>query len=180
MDDFFAELRRRHIYRIGVAQTVIAALIALTCFLGFTSSAVAADRLPYSVAVLPFENVSPDPDDADFAEGIYTEILSRLAGIRNLNIIARTSVTQYPGSGKSIREIADELNVELVMEGSVRYAGDRVRITVQLIEGAPNRPIWTEMYDRVLTDAQATQTDVVQSVTNSVYRFLDDYWRGFN
>ncbi|HEY5624023.1 MAG TPA: hypothetical protein VIV14_09690, partial [Gammaproteobacteria bacterium] len=92
--------------------------------------------LPNSVAVLPFENMSPNPDDAYFAAGIHEELLNQLAKIRDIRVIARTSVMQYEGARRPVSEIADELRVVTVMEGSVRYAGDRVRVTAQLIDGA--------------------------------------------
>jgi len=97
-----------------------------------------ATVLPNSVAVLPFENLSPNSDDAYFAAGIHEEILNQLAKLSALNVIARTSVVQYADGDKSIPEIAAELNVEIVMEGSVRYADDRVLVTGQLIDPETN------------------------------------------
>lgn len=120
--------------------------------------------MPNSVAVLPFENVSPNPDDAYFAIGVHEEILNQLAKIRDLNVIARTSVLGYPGSGKSIPEIAGELNVEMVMEGSVRYAGDDVRVTAQLIDGSTNTHLWTEAYNGNLSDIFAIQADIATRI----------------
>ena len=87
-----------------------------------------------SVAVLPLENLSPNPDDAYFAAGIHEEILNHLTKIKDLSVIARTSVKKYPDTDKSIAEIAAELGVGTVMEGSMRYAGERVRVTAQLID----------------------------------------------
>ncbi len=115
---------------------------------GPTSPAASGDVLPNSVAVLPFTNLSPDPDDEYFAAGIHDELLTQLTKISDLTVIARTSVLSYPGSGKSIEEIAEELNVETVMEGSVRYAGDLVRITAQLIDPATGGHLWAETYER--------------------------------
>ncbi|MEE8094384.1 MAG: adenylyl cyclase, partial [Gammaproteobacteria bacterium] len=122
------------------------------------------DVLPNSIAVLPLESISPDPSDAYFAVGIHEEILRQLAKIRDLNVIARTSVLGYPASGKSILEIADELNVEMVMEGSVRIAGDDVRVTVQLIDGATNTHLWTEVYPGTLSDIFAIQADIATRI----------------
>ena len=87
------------------------------------------ELLPNAVAVLPLENLSPNPDDAYFAAGIHEEILDHLTKIKDLSVIARTSVRRYRDTDKSITEIAAELGVGTVMEGSVRYAGDRVRVT---------------------------------------------------
>jgi len=116
--------------------------------------------LPNSIAILPFENLSPNPDDAYFAAGIHEEILNRLTAVRDLNVIARTSVMQYSDSPPSIPTIAKELRVQLVMVGSVRYEGDDVRITAQLIDGASNTHLWSEIYERKLTDIFAIQADL--------------------
>lgn len=106
------------------------------------------DVLPNSIAVLPFENLSPDPDDEYFAAGIHDELLTQLAKVGDLMVIARTSVLGYPNSGKTIEEIAGELNVETVMEGTVRYAGNLVRITAQLIDPITGGHLWAETYER--------------------------------
>ena len=124
--------------------------------------------LPNSVAVLPFENLSPNPDDAYFSAGIHEEILSHLAKILEINVIARTSVMQYAGVARPIAEIASELNVGTVMEGSVRYAGDRVRVTAQLIEGKTGTHLWTETYDRDLADIFVIQTDIATQITTAL------------
>jgi len=129
---------------------------------------VVSDVLPNSIAVLPFENLSPDPDNAYFAAGVHEEVLNQLAKIRDLNVIARTSVLQYPDSGKAIPEIADELNVEMVMEGSVRYGNDQVRVTAQLIDGATNTHLWTEAYDGDLSDVFGIQGEIAMNIANSL------------
>ena len=127
-----------------------------------------ADRLPNSIAVLPFENVSPDPDDAYFAVGVHDAILTHLSKLQNVNVIGRTSVLQYPGSGKTIPEIADELNVEMVMEGSVRYAGDQVQVTARLLDGMTNNLMWTEPYDGDLSDIFGIQAEIAMNIANSL------------
>jgi TolB-like protein len=127
-----------------------------------------ADRLPNSIAVLPFENVSPDPDDAYFAVGVHDAILTQLSKLQNVNVIGRTSVLQYPGSGKTIPEIADELNVEMVMEGSVRYAGDQVQVTARLLDGMTNNLMWTEPYDGDLSDIFGIQAEIAMNIANSL------------
>ena len=104
--------------------------------------------LPNSVAVLPLENLSLNPEDAFFAAGIHDELLNQLAKIRDLNVIARTSVLRYADKGEmSIPEIAAELKVQAVMEGTVRYGGNRVRITTQLIDGDSNTHLWSQTYE---------------------------------
>src|SRR5690606_32955893 len=121
-------------------------------------------RMPAPVAVLPFEDLSPDPDHTYFAAGIYTELVGRLAKIRSLNVIAETSMRRYAEGGRSLREIADELGVETVMEGSVRYADDQVRVTVNLIDAATHASRWSEVYDRRLADVFAIQADIAGSI----------------
>ena len=117
-----------------------------------------------SVAVLPLDNLSPNPDDAYFAAGIHEEILNYVAKIKDINVIARTSVKRYAGSDKPIVEIAAELGVGTIMEGSVRYAGDRVRVTAQLIDAATENHLWSEVYERELADIFAIQADIAQKI----------------
>jgi TolB-like protein/Tfp pilus assembly protein PilF len=106
------------------------------------------DFLPNSVAVLPLENLSPNPDDAYFAAGLHDELLNQLAKISDLNVIARTSVLRYADKAdRSIPEIAAELKVKAVMEGTVRYGGNRVRITTQLIDGDSDTHLWSQTYE---------------------------------
>jgi TolB-like protein len=124
--------------------------------------------LENSVAVLPFDNFSPDPDDAYFAAGIHEEILNQLVKLRNLHVIARTTMGQYAGTDKSIREIAAELNVETVMEGSVRYAADRVRVTTQLIDPLTGAHLWSETYEREFEDIFAIESDIAMQVANAL------------
>src|SRR3990172_1333149 len=116
--------------------------------------------LPNSVAVLPFENMSPDPNNAYFADGLHEEVLNQLAKIQAMNVIARTTMRRYADTDKSFRQIAEELNVETVMEGSVRYAGNDVRVTAQLINPATDVHLWSETYDRELKDIFSIQSDI--------------------
>ena len=126
------------------------------------------ETLRNSIAVLPLENLSPNPDDAYFAAGIHEEILNYLAKIEDLSVIARTSVKRYAGTHRSIAEIAEELGVGTVMEGSVRYAGDRVRVTTQLIDAATENHLWSETYERELADVFAIQADIAMHVAQSL------------
>ncbi len=128
----------------------------------------AAGVLPNSVAVIPFENVSPNPDDAYYATGIHDEILNQLAKLSALNVIARTSMQQYANTEKSIPEIARELNVETVMEGSVRYSGGRIRITAQLNDGVTGAHLWSETYTRDFDDIFEIESDVAMNVANAL------------
>ena len=124
--------------------------------------------LPNSVAVLPFENLSPDPDNAFFAAGIHESIISKLARIRNMSVIARTSVMQYADSPPPIPQIADELRVESVLEGSVRYANDRVLVTAQLIDGETGAHLWVDEYEGDLSDVFGIQADISMNIANSL------------
>ena len=128
--------------------------------------------LANSVAVLPFENMSPKPDDAYFAAGLHEEVLNRLAQISALNVIARTSVMRFAKTTKPVPEIARELNVMTVMEGSVRFAGERVRVTMQLIDGATDMHLWSETYERPLGDIFAIESDIAMNVANALQATL--------
>jgi len=124
--------------------------------------------LPNSIAVLPFENLSPNPDDAYFSAGVHEQLLNELAKVRDINVIARTSVLQYANEPPPIPQIAQSLNVETVMEGSVRYAGEQVRITAQLIDGISGAHLWTEAYDGDLSDIFAIQTDIATAIAKAL------------
>jgi serine/threonine protein kinase/tetratricopeptide (TPR) repeat protein len=121
-----------------------------------------------SVAVLPFQNLSPDPENAYFADGMTEDILTQLAKIQDLKVIARTSVMRYKGTEKPVREIARELGVGAVLEGSVRRAGNRVRIAGQLIDASTEQHLWAETYDRDLQDVFAVQSDVAQRIADAL------------
>jgi TolB-like protein len=125
-------------------------------------------RLANSVAVLPLTNLSPNQADAYFAAGIHEEILNYLAKLKSLNVIARTSMTRYANTDKTIPEIGEELNVETILEGSVRYADDRVRVTTQLIDAQSGAHLWSEAYERDFKDIFAIQADIAMSVANAL------------
>lgn len=135
---------------------------------GAGNAAAAGAPLPESVAVLPFNNLSPRVEDAYFAAGIHEEILNQLVKLRSLNVISRTTMQQYAGTTKTIPQIARELSVETIMEGSVRYAGDRVLVTVQLIDTATDAHLWSESYERQLDDIFAIQADIATNVANAL------------
>jgi len=128
----------------------------------------AADEMRKSVAVLPFENLSPDPENEFFADGIHDEIIARLSKITDLRVISRTSVMGYRGRSENLRTIADELGVTNILEGTVRRAEDRVRITAQLIDARADEHLWTEVYDRNLSDVFAVQSDVAHQVASAL------------
>ena len=127
--------------------------------------------LPNSVAVLLCANLSPDPDDAYFAASIHEEILNQLYKIRALNVIARTSVLQYADAPPPISQIAEELNVGAVMECSVRYAGDAILVTAQLIDPETNIHLWSDTYPGDMSDLStifAMQADIAMNIANAV------------
>ncbi len=121
-----------------------------------------------SIAVLPFESLSEDKANAYFAEGIQDEILTRLAKIADLKVISRTSTQKYKSAPNNLREIAQQLGVTSVLEGSVQKAADQVRISVQLVNASNDSHIWAETYDRKLIDVFQVESDVAQKIANSL------------
>jgi TolB-like protein/tetratricopeptide (TPR) repeat protein len=129
----------------------------------------AVERPPLPrLAVLPLANISPDPKDEYFADGLTEELISRLSHIRGLRVIARTSVAQYKGTEKPIAQIGTELGVTSVLEGSVRKAGDQLRITVQLIDVRTEEHRWAQSYDRRLENIFAIQTEVAEQTASAL------------
>ncbi len=120
------------------------------------------------IAILPFASISPDPEDAYFADGMTEELISTMSKISGLVVIARTSVMSYKGGQKKVSEIARELEVGTVLEGSVRKAGDRLRITLQLIDPQTSGHLWAESYDRELKDVFAVQSDISKTVAETL------------
>src|SRR5439155_7650986 len=120
------------------------------------------------VAVLPFANMSPDPGDSYFADGITEEIISTLSGVSGLNVISRTSIMGYKGTTKRVKEIGGELEAGSVLEGSFRKAGNKIRVTAQLIDVRDDRHVWTHSYDRNLDDVFGVQTDIAKQVSDAL------------
>ena len=125
-----------------------------------------------SIAVLPFINMSADPEQEYFCDGISEEIINSLAQINNLRVIARTSVFSFKGKNLDVREIGKTLNVNNLLEGSVRKSGNRLRITTQLIKVSDGSHLWSNRYDRVLEDVFAIQEDIAENVATSLKGFL--------
>lgn len=120
------------------------------------------------VAVLAFENLSPDPANAYFAEAIQEEILGRLAKIHDLKVISRNSTQQYQDKPRTLHDIAKQLGVSNILEGSVRREGDQVRVNVQLISPQTNSYIWTDTYNRKLTDITAVESEIAKGIAESL------------
>jgi TolB-like protein len=132
-------------------------------------SRIAPDKLEKSIAVLPFENLSADPENAFFVDGVHDEILTDLARIADLKVISRTSVMQYKTAAKrNLREIASELGVAHVVEGSVQRAGNRVRVRAQLIDARNDVHLWADRYDRPLDDVFAIQSEIAKAVADQL------------
>jgi TolB-like protein len=126
-----------------------------------------------SVAVLPFANMSPDEDDAYFADGLSEEIINALTRVPDLHVSARTSSFAFRGSGDTVPQIAARLRVATVLEGSVRRAGDHLRITAQLIRASDGFDLWSESYDRSSNDIIAIQEDVAKSIAEALKTTID-------
>ena len=125
-----------------------------------------------AIAVLPFENMNEDKQDAFFADGIHEEILTDLANIASLRVISRTSVMSYRGTTKPIAQIARELGVDYILEGSVRRVGQKVRVTGQLIRAAVDEHIWAKAYDGDLSDILTLQTQVATTIAEQLEAVL--------
>jgi adenylate cyclase len=123
---------------------------------------------PNRIAVLPFSNISPDPKDAYFSDGLTEEVISVLSELRELRVIARTSVDAYKSAPKPIPQVGTELGVGWVLEGSVRKAGTRLRITVQLVEVSSQEHAWAQTYDRELDDVFAVQSEMAKKVADAL------------
>jgi len=129
----------------------------------------AATTLPQkSIAVLPFDNLSRDPDNAYFAEGVQDEILTRLAKVADLKVISRTSTQRFKSAPSDLREIAKQLGVMHIVEGSVQKANDQVRVNVQLINALSDAHLWADTYDRKLTDIFSVESEIAKTIADTL------------
>ena len=117
---------------------------------------------------MPLQNMSPDPNDEYFADGMTEEIISTLSNISNLTVISRTSVMQYKGARKNLADIGKELRAGTLLEGSIRKSGNSVRVTVQLLDAVEDKHLWAQSYDRELQDVFAVQSDVAKNVAEAL------------
>src|SRR5712692_5256704 len=122
----------------------------------------------HRIAVLPMANISPDPQDEYFAEGMTDELISTISRIHGLRVIARTSSMRYKGSGKGVSEISQELRTGSVLEGTVRKAGNRLRVTAQLVDPESEENLWSQTYDRELGDVFNIQSDIARNVAEGL------------
>ncbi len=136
---------------------------------GAPAEAWASDSLPAkSIAVLPFDNLSRDPENAYFAEGVQDEILTRLAKVADLKVISRTSTQQFKSVPEDLPQIAKRLGVAHILEGSVQKQGQQVRVNVQLIKAATDTHLWAESYDRNLTDIFAVESEIAKNIADKL------------
>ena len=158
-----SQKKRTYIFG-GIAGLFLLALIILYFF--FPSKPPSIERK--SIAVLPFKNMVPDPENEWFSDGITEDIITQLSKIGDLKVISRTSIMLYKDSRKNLREIGKELSVATILEGSVRRADNRVRIVSQLVDARTDKHIWAETYDRELSDVFAIQSDVAQQIARAL------------
>ena len=159
-----ARRRRRNALLLGGSSAVV--LIAAGFFL--LPHASPARKIDKSIAVLPFQSLSDEKENAYFADGMQDDILTNLSKIGDLKVISHTSVLQYKGTVPNVREIGKELGVATLLEGSVRRAGNRIRVSVQLINTETDQHIWAEDYDRDLTDVFAIQSDLAEKIASAL------------
>jgi TolB-like protein len=163
---------------LTLAQCVLIAALAVGSFLFWQrqkprTSAVVSAVPEKSIAVLPFENLSRDPDNAFFANGIQDEILTRLAKIGALKVISRTSTRQYESNPGNLAQIAKQLGVSNILEGNVQKAGEQVRVNVQLINAQTDSHLWAETYDRKLIDIFKVESEVATEIAAALRAKLD-------
>jgi serine/threonine protein kinase/Flp pilus assembly protein TadD len=149
---------------------LIASLVALAAAIGWNvwRSELISRPATKGIAVLPFENLSPDPDNAYFADGIQEEILTRLASIADLKVISRNSTQRYKSTPRNLSQIAKELGVANILEGSVQRVADQVRVNVQLINAQTDSPFWADSYDRKLTDIFSVESEIAKRIAESL------------
>ena len=170
----FVTQGRKWVRRNPTTAVLAVLLIALAASVSFTVwNRRPAVIIPKSVAVLPFENLSNDANNAYFADGIQEEILTRLAGIADLKVISRTSTQQYQSKPRNLSQIAKQLGVANILEGSVQKAAGQVRVNVQLINAQTDSHLWAETYDRKLTDVLSVESEIAKSVAESLQARLN-------
>jgi serine/threonine protein kinase/cytochrome c-type biogenesis protein CcmH/NrfG len=168
----FFTYARKWVRRKPAIAALVVSLVAFAATLGWVvwKSEFIADKLGITngVAVLPFENLSGDPENAYFAEGIQEEILTRLTSIADLRVISRTSTQQYNRKPRNLREIAKQLGVTNILEGSVQKSGDQVRVNVQLVNAVTESHLRAETYDRKFTDILGVESEIAKGIAASL------------
>src|SRR6267143_1876509 len=171
--DFVASARQPRKYA-WIFVVIVGAALSVGLFFtgrytGRNTASAARTELPgKSIAVLPFDNLSRDPDNAFFAEGVQDEILTRLAKVADLKVIARTSTQRFKSAPENLPDIANQLGALNILEGSVQKENDQVRVNVQLINALTNAHLWAEIYDRKLTDIFAVESDIAKTIAETL------------
>ena len=161
--------KRAWIFVVIGGATLSIGLFFIGRYVGRTTVSAAGTELPAkSIAVLPFDNLSRDPDNAFFAEGVQDEILTRLAKVADLKVIARTSTQRFKSAPENLPDIAKQLGVANILEGSVQRANDQVRVNVQLINALTSTHLWAEIYDRKLTDIFEVESDIAKTIADTL------------
>jgi TolB-like protein/Tfp pilus assembly protein PilF len=155
--------RRRNMIMLIATGVVISAATGF-----FLLPRLAAHKVDKSIAVLPFENLSDEKENAYFADGIQDDVLTNLSKVGDLRVISRTSVMQYRGKPPNVRDIGRALGVSNILEGSIRRSGNKVRLNVQLIDANTDEHLWAKEYDRDLTDVFAIQSEIAQEIANAL------------
>jgi serine/threonine protein kinase/Tfp pilus assembly protein PilF len=160
----------RWVRRNPTSALLVACLAALAAAVGWIvwKSELIRQPLTTGIAVLPFENLSPDPNNGYFADGIQDEILTRLSSIADLRVISRTSTQRYQSKPRNLSAIAKQLGVANILEGSVQRAADQVRVNVQLINAQTDSHLWAESYDRKFTDILSIESEIAKRIAESL------------
>ena len=161
--DYAGGNRRRNLILLVAAGAIISTAAGFLLL-----PRASARKIDKSVAVLPFQNLSDEKENTYFAEGIQTEILTKLAAIRDLKVISRTSTAKYQSKPEDLKAVARELGVATVLEGSVQRAGDKVRVNVQLIDARDNTHLWAKSYDRDYRDVLRVEREVAEEIADSL------------
>jgi TolB-like protein/Tfp pilus assembly protein PilF len=156
------------IYIVVIGALFSIGLFFLGGYMARNSRASSNEVAAKSIAVLPFDNLSRDPDNAYFAEGVQDEILTRLAKVADLKVISRTSTQHFKSTPENLPQIAKQLGVTNILEGSVQKANDQVRVNVQLINALTDAHLWAEIYDRKLTDIFSVESDVAKTIADTL------------
>ena len=167
-----APTNRRGLSSALVVVTVIAGIAAIVWWIGLSARRQASAPAPTgtirSIAVLPLQNQSRDQEQEYFADGMTDELITQLGKIGSLRVISRTSVMRLKGTRKALSEIAQDLNVDAVVEGSVARSAERVRVTARVIQVNPEKLLWAERYDRALGDIVMLQGELAREITNAI------------
>jgi TolB-like protein len=164
-------LQKRWLLGVAASSVVVLAALLFALNVGGLRDRLLPKAVPprmESVAVLPLENLAGDPGQEYFVDGMTEELIAALGQIETLGVISRTSVMRYEKTDKPLPQIAKEVNVDAVVEGSVLRAGDRVRVTTQLVQASTDRHLWAQSYERELQDVLALQSEVAQAIANEI------------